>query len=147
MEPEVMGVQPEMQPQSPMGIQPGSVPDGDEMPQEEMRRSLLDMYGKVRAKKQEWDTTKNVSEVKLAEAKINAIRQFFESFEKAGIDPADPEAMRQFFDQLYEKNPDLYELIVPVIDSLLGPGDDEMSPMGAMQGGGGGEMMNQEVGP
>lgn len=127
MEQEMMGVQPEMQPQSPMGDQPMDVSamQGDQMPQEEMRKNLLDMYGKIRSKKQEWDTTKKVSDVRLAEAKMNAIRKFFDTFEKSGIDPSDPEAMREFFDQLYEKNPDLYEMLIPVIDSILGPGEEQ----------------------
>lgn len=114
-----------------------AAPVGDQMDQEEMRSNLLDLYQKIRQKKGEWDTTKSVSGVKLAEAKMEAIRHFFDSFEKSGIDPSDPEAMREFFDKLYEKNPDLYEMLVPVIDSLLGP--EEQDPL--MQG------ADSEVGP
>ena len=142
MDQEMMGVQPEMQPQSPGGVPPSLGSVGDQMPQEEMRKNLLDMYGKIRSKKQEWDTTKNVADVRLAEAKMNGIRQFFESFEKSGIDPSDPDAMRQFFDKLYEKNPDLYEMLIPVIDSILGPeaGNEQAPPPAGMDMGG-------EVGP
>lgn len=112
----------------------GGAPMGDQMPQEEMRKNLLDMYGKVREKKQEWDASKNVANTNVAEAKVKALSQFFDAFQKAGIDPSDPEAMRQFFDKLYESNPDMYELIIPVIDEILGPSQEENSQM-EMQGG------------
>lgn len=111
--------------QQPMG---GQMPMGDQMPQEEMRSNLLELYNKIKEKKGEWDATKNVGEARVAESKVKALGSFFDAFQKAGIDPSDPDAMREFFDRLYEQNPDLYEMIVPVIDSLLGPegGQPEM---------------------
>jgi hypothetical protein len=129
----MMGDQnPMEQPQSPMGMPPPSPMDGgdgDQMPQEEMRKNLLDMYTKVQSKKGEWDATNKVAEVHLAEAKINALRKFFTAFEKAGIDPSDSDAMRNFFDTLYEKNPDLYQMIIPVIDDILGPDEPDQGMM------------------
>lgn len=114
---------------------------GDQMPQEEMRSNLLGLYNKIREKKGEWDATKNVGEARVAEARVRALGDFFESFQKAGIDPSNPEAMRKFFDSLYENNPDLYEMLVPVIDSLLGPGEQETGQMDGV------EMELGEVGP
>ena len=123
---QMMGDQnPMEQPQSPMGMPPQMGVDGDQMPQEEMRKNLLDMYTKIRSKKGEWDATNNVAGVHLAEAKINGLRNFFAAFEKAGIDPSDPEAMRTFFDTLYEKNPDLYQMMIPVIEEILGPEEED----------------------
>lgn len=124
-----------------MEMQGDQMLQGDQMPQEEMRSNLLGLYNKIREKKGEWDATKNVGEARVAEARVRALGDFFESFQKAGIDPSNPEAMRKFFDSLYENNPDLYEMLVPVIDSLLGPGEQETGQMDGV------EMELGEVGP
>lgn len=122
----------------------------------EQKQQLLDLKEKIESKKGEWDNANRMGDSQVEEAKAAALAEFFNEFQKAGIDPSDQDAMRDFFDKLYQQNPDLYEMIIPIIDQILGPGDAGQEqqpqmpegepqmgmprgmPQGMMEGGGGG---------
>lgn len=125
MNPEMMGAQQNMQNmQPPTGMGMGENP----VIQDEMKKSLLGMYNKVKSKKQQMDAS--VDPNSEAALKMQALKSFFDAFENAGINPSDSLMMRDFFEKLYNANPDLYALIIPIIDDILGPeGPDENQQM------------------
>lgn len=137
MDPTMMGGQ-KMGDQPPVGE--GQMGMGDQMPQEEMRGNLADLADKINGKFQEVDTIHSTGQVKLAEKRIKELKIFFEKLEQAGVNLSDPESVRGFFDKLYENNPDIYELLIPVLDDILGPA--EQGEQGEQEG-----EQSMEVGP
>jgi len=98
----------------PMENQPGG------LSQEEMKANLGEMMSKIEGKYQDFNANKFASLNQREESKGNTLRRLFDMFNKMGVDPSDPEQVREFLNKLKEVNPELSKQLEGLLERLLG---------------------------
>jgi len=104
-------------PASPSGV-PG-ITETEELSQDQMRTNLGDMMSKINNKYQGFSANKFSLENNTKEQKNQILREIFDLLQKAGVDPSNIEQVREFLDKVKIKNPELYQQIVAILDSLM----------------------------
>lgn len=118
-----------------MGMQGGMA-----MPQEQQSGEADHLMSQIQQKKSEWDMVRNVGNVRKKMSKMKLLEQFFSMMENNGIDPSNQQEVASFFEKLYQTNPDMYEMLTPIIDELLSDDEESSGEMetgeenGGMQG-------------
>ncbi len=117
-------------PQSPGGLTPEQSinpnispvpqsPQGPQVPEEIMRAELESKMADIKSREGALQSSKIVNENLTRENKIQLIKQLFAKMTEAGIDPKNPDEIKQFLDALRNKNPDLYTLFENAMNELL----------------------------
>lgn len=99
-----------------------------ELSQEEMKSNLKGMMDKLTGKYQEFSTQKFTTDKQIKEQNSEILRQLFDLLESKGIDPSDPERVKQFLDSIKESNPEAYQQIEKALQMILGSEDVVSTP-------------------
>jgi len=108
--------------ETPQQVQPPV--DDPGLSQDQMRTNLQDMMAKVDGKYQEFNAQKFSSDNQSQEIKSQVLRELFDLFESKGIDPNNPEEVKEFLDTIKQNNPELYQQVEQALKTLLN-GDSE----------------------
>ena len=114
---EMQGAQMQGPPVSPSEV--GGIQEGG-LSQDEMKSNLVDMMSKIEGKYQNFNAQKFSSANQSEESQGNALRKIFDMFNKMGVDPSDPEQVREFLDKLKESNPEVSKQLEGLLEKLLG---------------------------
>lgn len=98
------------------------------MPPEMMKQHLGDMMSKIDEQKNHLDFLQKAGQRKSDARKEEETNMLFDILKSAGVNPSDPEAVNRFLENLYTQNPDLYSIVVPIIDSIVGGGPEQVAP-------------------
>lgn len=91
----------------------------EQMSPEEMQSNLDGLMEKVDEKVRSVNAKKFMSDNKSEQDRIAALKEVLNHLEEAGIDLNDQQAINEFMQQMEEEHPDLYELFVESMNSLL----------------------------
>lgn len=122
---------PNMMPPDPaMGAAMPTPSASSDMTPEEMTANLEKLMSAINDKMNTFNGQKAVSESQMTQSQNDAIAALFDILTKNGIDPADPNAISAFLEQLKQENPDGYQIFEDSINSLLGQKGalDKMGP-------------------
>ena len=98
--------------------QPLMEESGPEMSQEEMRADLDRSFQDVENQNNALETKKFTSRNKIKNQKIELLKQLYAMLEEAGVDPNDPESIKNFLTELEERDPDLVTLFEQAFNGL-----------------------------
>lgn len=107
----------------PEGVAPSDesiVTDVQAASQDQMKSSLDSLVEKLREKNQGLQSTTFANRKMSSQERMKALRAVFEILESAGVDPSNPESVRMFLDDMKMKNPELYAILEPALEKLLG---------------------------
>ena len=96
------------------------IPSTPEVSQDEMRANIQDMMSKIDGKYQDFSSQNFSSDNSLQGQQGQLLRDFFDLLQSMGIDPSNPEEVKTFLDKIKEQNPELYQQIEQVLQTLLG---------------------------
>ena len=98
---------------------------GDDQPiTEEQRAKIEELVKSIEAKYQGLNSMKFIADNKNQSDKIELLKAVFGMLEQAGVDPNDEASVNAFMEELKNDSPDLYELFVETMDSVLGDGQN-----------------------
>jgi len=95
----------------------------DEETSNSYKSELLALLEAVKEKKAGVDSRVEISRQKVAENKSKLLPLIFEAMQSEGVDLTNLFSIRQYLEQLEEVNPDLFELFVEALNSLM-PSND-----------------------
>lgn len=121
-------------PASPLGV-------GD-MPQDQMKSNLQDLMAKLQAKKQETETSMFDIGKKAKESKSQLFNEIYDFFQKNGVDPSNPEQVKEFLDKLKEANPEVFQQVSDILNQIMADDSEQPDISGAPEDG-----INSEVAP
>ena len=102
-------------------VPPGVTPQpGEETPisEEAMRQDLERKLSDVENQNNALETKKFISRNKLKNFKVEMVRDIFAMVQKLGVDPADPESIKNFLLSLEQQDPDLLLLFQTIFETL-----------------------------
>ena len=100
---------------------PGMTPD-------EMIADLEGKAADVEGKNASLKAKQIIGDNNLESIREDIIRNLFSVMEKNGIDPGDPQSVRDFLEKLAESDPDLFEIFENAFTHLMGEGDTTQAP-------------------
>ncbi len=112
-------VAPPIQP-FPQGGAPTPTSGAAPMSQEDMKANLQAMMEKIQPKYQAFTQAKAAGDANVTRAQSLMLRQFFDVLSSYGIDPSNPEDVKQFLDKIKEANPQAYKQIEQSIGIMMG---------------------------
>jgi len=113
-----MPIMPEPNMSEPLASPPSL--EGAPMTEEEMRYNLDNKFNQVDDKIRMLKTNRAMGDIKTDKMKANVVRMLFELMIKAGVNPGDPNSVKQFFESLQQQDPDLYMLFVLGFNQIVG---------------------------
>ena len=106
-------------PASPAEV-PGVPDNSTQMSQEQMRTNLQDLMSKIDGKYQDFNAQNFSVNKQSQEQKSEVLRQIFDLFQQTGVDPSNVDEVGAFLNSIKEKNPELYQQIITVLENLIG---------------------------
>lgn len=85
---------------------------------------LQQIYDEIEGKHAQLVAGDAKNEMDTEEMRQEALGALFEIMKKAGVDPSDQESVTAFLDQLYEYDPDLYQIFESAFNNLTGAPND-----------------------
>lgn len=95
----------------------------------EMRGNIMNMLSKIKDRKQSLDDNMDGFARDAQETKMQVLQNFFGILQKNGIDPSNQMEVRALFEKVYAESPEMYEMIVPIINELLGDEEEAQEEM------------------
>ena len=90
------------------------------MSQQDMQANLQAMMAKIQPKYQEFTQAKAAGNANVNKAQSLMLRQFFDVLSSYGIDPSNPDDVKQFLDKIKSANPQVYQQIEKSIGVMMG---------------------------
>jgi hypothetical protein len=88
---------------------------------------------KIDEKKNHLDFMQQAGQKQRDGQQAKEVQMLFDILKSAGINPADPQAVNMFLENLYTQNPDLYSIVVPIMESIIGGGEPQQESPEASQ--------------
>ncbi|MFA7301811.1 MAG: hypothetical protein WC069_05895 [Candidatus Shapirobacteria bacterium] len=98
-----------------------------------MKSNLSEMMGKLDSKYQEFSDQQAGSATELSQVKSENLQKLFDIFQSYGVDPSDPQAVRNLLDKVKQNNPEAYTQVEQALTSLMGPEEGVADPMNEVQ--------------
>lgn len=90
------------------------------MSQEDMQANLQAMMEKIQPKYQVFTQAKTMGDANVTRVQSLMLRQFFDVLSSYGIDPSNPDDVKQFLDKIKSANPQVYQQIEKSIGIMMG---------------------------
>lgn len=117
-------------------------PSTSPLTQDEMRANLSNMSDMADNAMRDLYAEKYRSDNKAEASRVENLKKVLEMMKQNGIDPNDPNQIQQFLNQLQQSNPDMYEIFVDALNTLMSgeeapqvPGMDQGEQMPGMEQG------------
>lgn len=104
--------------------QDGAMPPMDQgasgqMATPEEMQQLQELFDKIQSKYAEVNSAKFSSENEALAAKQDLTKQVFQMMKDQGVDLADVNSIKDFLAQLEQESPEMYDILVSVLDSIF----------------------------
>ncbi len=96
--------------------------------QTQMVSTLQDLMGNIESKYKEYQTQSAITQNGMALQKSDVLQNLFDLFQTQGVDPSNPQAVRDLLDKVQQNNPDTYRQIEQSLQAILG-GDQTPPPV------------------
>jgi len=105
------------------------IPSEGNLSQEQMQSNLQELLAKLKGKAGSFDSQKTALDSQLETRRQETLQEIFDLFKAKGIDPNNPDEIQAFLDDLKQKNPVMYDLVVKTLNSVLGPEEESEQNM------------------
>ena len=103
--------------------------------QDEMKQNLQDLMSSTDSKMRDVFAKKFQSDNIVEEKRQMELKKVLEMMQELGVDVHDPESINQFLMKIQEANPDMYEIIVDALNSLMSGEPAPEIPLEMMEAG------------
>lgn len=114
---------------------PAQVPQPQQIASPQQMAELKKLFGKVQNANAQLVSKSLIDRNQISNMRRELMMQLFELMQEVGVDPGDPQAVRDFMEQLSQQDPDLLEVFETAFLTLKsGPSANPASPEGIEQG-------------
>lgn len=118
-----------MEEQPMMGMEEQPMMGAGEQPEEEMNMEDMDAFAsEIQRKYRKILNNNNLTDLEMKNAKQKMLEDLYNFFREKGIDPMDQNQISAFLADLEEANPEVYDIVIASLDSIMGfveGGEDE----------------------